>query len=170
MSEAITRTSTTPLLRLSGWAAIAGGVLRIADTFTTTALPQNTLMLLYFATDVLLLTGIAGVWVRQRRELGLTGTISLAVFVVGILMIRASAFGVLGYQPGAAAALIGMALYSVDALVKRSTPMWAPLLWLLSLAAGIASVAGYQPVTMFALAGIAFGFGFVVAGATVLKG
>lgn len=169
MSEAITQQSTTPLLRLSGWAAVAGGVLRIADTFTTSALPPNTLMLLYFATDVLLLTGIAGVWVKQRRELGLTGNISLAVFVIGILMIRASAFGMLGYQPGAAVALIGMALYSVDALIKRSTPVWAPLLWLLSLAAGIASVVGYQPVAMFAAAGVAFGLGFVAAGWAVLK-
>lgn len=169
MSQAITHQSTTPLLRLSGWAAVAGGVLRIADTFTTGALPPTTLTLLYFATDILLLTGIAGVWVKQRRELGLTGNISLAVFVIGILMIRASAFGVLGYQPGAAVALIGMALYSADTLIKRSTPMWAPLLWLLSLAAGIASVAGYQPFAMFALAGILFGLGFVAAGATLLK-
>lgn len=169
MSEAIAHHSTTPLLRLSGWAAIVGGVLRIADTFTTKALLPNTLMLLYFATDVLLLIGIAGVWIKQRRELGLTGNISLAVFVIGILMIRASAFGVLGYQPGAAVALLGMALYSADTLIKRSTPVWAPLLWLLSLAAGIASVAGYQPVAMFALAGVAFGIGFVAAGAAVLK-
>ena len=169
MSEAITGANTTTLLRLSGWAAVAGGVLRIADTFTTGALPQNTLMLVYFATDILLLTGIAGVWARQRRALGLTGNISLAVFVIGILMIRATAFGVLGYQPGAAVALIGMALYSVDALVKRSTPVWAPLLWLVSLAAGIVSVVGYQPAAMFAAAGVAFGLGFVAAGATVLK-
>ena len=169
MSQAVTQSSTTPLLRLSGWAAVAGGVLRIADTFTTKALPQNALTMLYFATDVLLLTGIAGVWVKQRRDLGLTGNISLAVFVVGILMIRASAFGLLGYQPGAAVALIGMALYSVDALVKRSTPVWAPLLWLLSLAAGIASVAGYQSYAMFALAGVLFGLGFVAAGATLLR-
>ena len=168
MSEAITRASTAPLLRLSGWAAVAGGALRIADTFTT-ALPASTLAVLYLVTDVLLLTGIAGVWIRQRRELGLIGNISLAVFVVGILMIRASAFGVLGYQPGAAVALIGMSLYSVDALVKRSTPVWAPLLWLLALAAGIASVAGYQPVTMFAVAGVSFGLGFVAAGVTVLR-
>jgi hypothetical protein len=152
----------TWFLRLSGLAAIAGGVLRIADSFTTHALSPDTLTVLYFVTDVLLLAGIASIWWKRRRSL------SIAVFVIGILMIRASAFGIGGYQLGATVALLGLAGYSLMTLVRRSGAPWAPAAWLIALGFGIAGTLGFAPQAMTIAAGVAFGAGFIAAGGEVL--
>ena len=155
-------------MRRLGWAAISGGVLRIADAFTAQALPQGMLAALYFATDVLLLAGIAGLWRQRRATLGLAGRIGLGVFVLGILAIRASAFGIGSYRLGAAVALLGLALYAAEALFGGAR--WAPGAWLAALAAGLAAAAGLVPDAMTALAGVAFGSGFVAAGLETLYG
>lgn len=157
------------VLRLSGMAAVAGGVLRIVDSFTTQVLSAGTLTMLYFVTDIFLLAGIAGLWLRQRSTLGIAGTLGIAVFVAGILMIRASAFGIGAYQLGAAVALLGLALYSLETLFKRSAAILAPVLWLTSLAAGVAGMAGFAPQAMTIAAGVTFGTGFIVAGAEMLR-
>ena len=155
-------------LRISAIAAILGGAVRIADSFTADVLSPTTLALLYSATDVLLLAGIAGLWMKRRAGLGIAGTIGLAVFVAGILMIRASAFGAGSYQTGATVALIGLAIYSVEILFRRLGA--APLLWLGALALGIAGTTAIAPAVLTALAGVAFGLGFVVAGFDILYG
>ncbi|MEJ0043599.1 MAG: hypothetical protein WDM81_15890 [Rhizomicrobium sp.] len=156
------------ILRAGGLAAILGGSLRIADSFATNALPQGTLALLYLVTDVFLLAGIAGLWVKQRAGLRIAGTIGLAMFVVGILLVRASAFGAGTYQAGATVALLGLAVYSVESLLRRISA--APVLWLGAFAAGIAGAAGLAPGAMTVLAGVAFGLGFVMAGIETIYG
>src|SRR5262249_25627084 len=123
----------------------------------------------YFVTDVFLLAGVAGLWWKRRASLGIAGASGLAIFVLGILAVRASALGVGSYQLGATIALLGLALYSVETLVTRRAGVGAPIAWLLSLAAGLAATVGLQPVAMTALAGVAFGVGFVVAGAEILR-
>jgi len=151
-----------PLIRTGGIAAVLGGALRIANTFTQ-SLPQGTLAVLYFVTDVLLLAGITGLYLKRRATLGFAGTAGLAIFVLGILTIRASAFGVGTYQLGATIAVLGLALYSIETLLKRRGTV-TPALWLLSLAAGIAAVLGLAPLPMMILAAGAFGAGFICAG------
>ncbi len=157
------------LSRIGGVAAILGGALRIADTFTTQALPQGTLAMLYFATDVLLLAGIAGLWAARRATIGLAGTIGIVVFVAGILAVRASAFGIGTYQIGSLIALIGLLIYSLDALFARRSAPWAPLLWLTAFVAAIAGVLTANAAPWFALSGVAFGFGFAAAGVATLR-
>src|SRR3569832_1251382 len=157
------------ILRLGGASAVRGGPLRIVNVFTT-SLPQATLAALYFVTDVLLLAGVAGLWLKRRGKLGWCATAGLAIFVLGILTIRASAFGVGCYQLGSTIALIGLALYSFETLLRLIAAIVAPVLWLLSLAAGIAGAAGFLPLPMMAAAGAAFGAGFVAAGWQVLRG
>ena len=156
-------------LRVGGVCAVLGGLLRIVDTFTTQVLPQGTTAVLYFVTDVLLLAGVAGLWMTRRATIGFAGTAGLAIFVVGILMIRASAFGAGSYQLGATVALLGLALSSIETLLRRNAAILAPVLWLVSLAAGVAATAGIAPVPMTATAGVAFGAGFVAAGWRVLR-
>jgi len=112
------------LSRLGAGAAILGGALRIVDTFTTQVLPQSTLTVLYFATDVLLLLGIAGLWAARRATLGPAGTIGIALFVAGILTVRASAFGIGTYPIGSLIALIGLLAYSLEALIRRNGAPW----------------------------------------------
>src|SRR5262249_16994108 len=108
------------ILRAGGVSAVLGGLLRIVDTFTTEVLPQGTLAILYFVTDVLLLAGVTGLWLKRRGALGSVGTAGLATFVLGILVIRASAFGIGSYPLGAAIALVGLALYSAETLLRRN--------------------------------------------------
>jgi hypothetical protein len=157
------------VIRASGLAAILGGALRIVDAFTTDMLSRDVLAVLYFVTDVLLLAGVAGLWRQRRASLGVAGMSGLAVFVLGILAVRASALGFGTYQLGAAIALLGLAIYSVETLLRGSTAGWAPCAWLVSLVAGAAAAAGFQPLMMTALAGVAFGAGFVVAGTETLR-
>ena len=154
------------LLRASGVSAIAGGALRIADSFAD--LPPAALALLYLATDVFLLAGIAGFWIGRLGRIGIVGRIGLAVFVAGILMVRASAFGLGAYQTGATVALLGLAIHSVEALFRG--PLWAPIAWLGALAAGIAGAAGFASTAMTAFAGVLFGLGFIAAGIETLYG
>jgi len=159
------------LLRAAALCAIAGGALRIADSFTANSLPAGTLAMLYLVTDMLLLAGIAGVWWRRRASLGRMGAAGVAIFVAGILAIRIAAFGMFGangYQFGATLALLGLAAYSIEALFRRGAAPFAPLLWLVSLGCGIAGAAGLAPGALTVAAGVCFGAGFVAAGAESL--
>ncbi len=154
-----------------GIAAIVGGLLRVADSFTTQALPAGLLAALYFTTDIFLLLGIAGIYLSRRSTTGMAGTIGAAIFTLGIVLVRVSAFGVLGssgYQLGAAVALLGLAILSGETLLRRHGGTMSALLWLLSFALGILGAAGIAPATLMPGAGVAFGAGFVGAGLEIL--
>lgn len=153
------------LLRISGAAAVIGGVLRIAGTFAS-ALGEHEAQLFYFATDLFLLTGLAGIYLSQRGSLGITGLAGTAIAALGILMIRSSAlFG--GYQIGAAVTIIGFAVLGVAMLGARTAKI-APLLWIGALALGIAGDV-LDMNLLGLLAGIAFGAGFACAGLTLYR-
>jgi hypothetical protein len=160
------------LLRGLGLAAIAGGALRVVDSFTTQSLSAGTLAALYFATDVLLLLGIAGIYWSRRATLGVAGVIGAAIFVFGILLVRLSAFGLLGtngYQFAAALALVGLVILSIEALLRRTDAGVSAPLWLVAFVFGIVGAFGVMTPVMTVLAGAAFGAGFVAAGFKVLS-
>ena len=159
-----------PMVRVLGVAAMAGGALRIADSFVIHAYSLAMLAMLYFLTDVFLLAGMAGIYWSRRAKIGIAGTLGAAIFVVGILLVRVAAFGVFGtngYQLGAATALIGLAILSAETLTRRDGAYVSAGLWLLSLALGIAGALGVMPAALQLLAGVAFGAGFVAAGLEV---
>ena len=143
-------------------AARASATMSCRTCPNSASLSPETLAILYFATDVLLLAGIAGIWWQCRRAPG------IAVFVIGILMIRAATFGIGDYKVGATVALAGLAFHSAMTLVRRSGAPWAPVAWLIALGFGIAGTAGFEPALMTVAAGVAFGAGFVAAGGEVL--
>jgi hypothetical protein len=155
-------------VRVAGLAALAGGILRLIN-IVTTSLPQGTLAALYFITDALLLTGVAGLWISRRAAMGVVGTLGLSIFAVGILVIRASAFGIGSYPLGAVMALVGLAIYSLGALVRRYTAMWAPICWLTALPPAI--TAGLLPPggLLIGLSAALFGAGFILAGLELLR-
>lgn len=158
-------------MRVLGIAAIAGGVLRIVDSFTAGVLSPQILSLLYFITDVLLLLGIAGIYWSRRATLGVAGIAGSVIFALGIVWIRFSAYampGPNGYQLGAAIALLGLGILSVDELLRRGGVRAAPILWLAALLFGIAGALGLMVPLMTVAAGVAFGAGFVMAGRQVL--
>jgi len=151
-------------IRALGLAAIVGGAFRVVDSFVTQALPADVLAALYFATDVFLLLGIAGIYLSRR--LGIAGVIGVLIFVGGILLVRASAFGMLGsngYQLAAAIALLGLVFLSADFLSRRAGTVSA-ILWLSAFGFGVIGVLGLVPALMTIVAGVAFGAGFIVAG------
>ena len=101
--------------------AVAGGGLRLANSFTTDVLPGRTLALLYLATDVFVLAGIAGIWSRRRGTLGPAATETgrarpvsytididpgaqgaIAALPVDALLALAEAFAVLELEPWSA--------------------------------------------------------------------
>jgi hypothetical protein len=159
------------VVRALGIGAIAGGVLRVVDSFTTRSFSPDVLASLYFVTDVLLLLGIAGFYWSQRTVLGIAGIIGTTVFAVGIVVIRIATFfppGTNGYQLGAAIALLGLGVLSGDELLRHNHADAASILWLAALAFGIAGALGLLPSLMTVAAGVAFGAGFVMAGRRVL--
>lgn len=157
-------------IRAFAIAAILGGVLRVADSFTTQA-SAVTLAALYFTTDVFLLLGIAGIYLSRRATIGVAGTIGSAIFALGILVVRVAAFGILGangYQLGAAIALLGLAILSGETLLRRHGGTTSAVLWLVSLALGLVAMFGIAPAILVVAAGVAFGAGFVAAGLEIL--
>jgi len=151
-------------VRALGLASIAGGTLRLIDSFVAQSLPSGTLAALYFTTDAFLLLGITGICLS--RTLGVAGVIGVVTFVVGILLVRASALGVLGsngYQFAAAIALIGLVILSIEFLARR-TSIASATLWLSAFVFGVIGVLGFLTPVMTILAGVAFGAGFIVAG------
>jgi len=171
MSDSRAPTRSPAVFRASAVLAIAGGGLRLADSFTTGVLSARALALLYFVTDVCLLAGIAGIWWWRRRTLGHAGTAGVVIFIAGTLAIRVSALGLLGsggYQVGATIALLGLAAYSVETLLRSGAAPWAPVLWLAALASGIVAVLGVAPLTLTMAAGVAFGAAFIAAGVDML--
>src|SRR5579871_4040650 len=123
-----------PIIQALGVAAIVGGALRIADSFVTHVLVLDTLALLYVLTDIFLLLGIAGIYLSRRATLGAAGVIGATIFAAGILLVRVSAIGVLGasgYQLAASVALAGLAILSVETVIRRNGRYLSAALWLL---------------------------------------
>jgi hypothetical protein len=154
------------LLKLSGFAAVVGGALRMADAFTVGVLSEHTLQLLYFTTDFFFVLGLVGIYARSSASLGITGLIGFIVAILGFLIIRSSTlnfFGQGGYMFGATIVALGMAVMSAAMLIRKSGSRCAAALWLLSLALGIV---GAVSGVAFAgrAAGVVFGAGFIVAG------
>lgn len=155
------------LLRSSGAVAIAGGALRIAEPVLRSALTASFLSFAYLAIDVLLLFGIIGWYGWRADKLGIAGLAGFATGVAGILIIRsASLFGAPGYQIGAAALLLGLAIMNTPALIRREGPVAAPSLWLASFVCGLASLI-FAPLGV--VAGVLFGLGYVLCGLALLR-
>jgi hypothetical protein len=160
------------LLRISAVAAIAGGLLRAADPlFAALHLDNAALQQIWFAIDLLLLIGAAGIYLAEANRLGVIGLAGALVFLFGILLVRSAGVTVLGiggYQSGAAIALLGIALLALAMLLRR-TQIAASLLWLAALLSGLASRSGFGAAYLVALSGVLFGLGFAAAGVGLLR-
>lgn len=155
------------LYRLSGVAAIVGGLLRIASSFPLIE-DGTTLQWLYSGIDILLLMGIIGIYLQRAERLGFLGLTSFGVAVAALSFIGgpdADPFGFSTYEQGAAAlaiALVGLSMAWVRAGEK---PVWPALAWFASVVA-VGLLGTIQPLAPFGMpaAGVLFGLGFVLAG------
>jgi len=151
------------LLRASAASAIAGGALRIVDSFTGAVFSAHTLEWFYFATDVFLMLGLVGWYVSRFETLGVPGMAGFVVAVFGILVIRSALlFGQRGYMLGAAMFLAGLIVMHLPSFIRREGEMAPPILWLV--AAFVAAIAYFAYGPLAVPAGVIFGLGFVAAG------
>ena len=161
--------SSGNLIRLGGLAAILGGILRGMASFLPGTTPR--IMLVYLFTDVFLLFGSIGIYVFQREEIGLTGTLGFLLQVVGAVILITRDVGVLGsaaYPVGALMFAAGLDLFAVGSWRRAKFPYWILLLLVLSTIVGpIGYFAGGLSV-LFVISGILFGIGFAGAGFKML--
>ncbi|MEZ6023976.1 MAG: hypothetical protein R3C16_11305 [Hyphomonadaceae bacterium] len=156
------------LYRLSGVAALLGGLARIGAAFPLLSDPVA-LEWLYSAIDALLLLGLMRIYLIRASRLGFLG---LASFVVGVGALSfiggpdADPFGFSTYEQGAATLAIAMVGLSIAWLRGREKPYAPPLLWFGSVI--IAGILAMLPTPMgdygFIAAGVLFGAGFAAAG------
>lgn len=159
--------SKNSLLRLSAVAAILGGVLRVADAFMTAGVAVHLQQVAYFVTDVLLVFGLCGIYLKGSNRLGWAGLIGFVASVTGILMVRGSVlslFGLSAYLIGGAITLIGVVAIAVSMLVHAAFPKLAPLLWITSLIIGLVGLLFPAISWAVLLAGVTFATGFIAAG------
>lgn len=160
--------SPAQLYRLSGAAALAGGLARVVASFGWIE-DALTLEWLYTTIDVLLLFGVMGLYLVRARALGFLGLASFAVAVAALSFIGgpdADPFGFSTYEQGAATLAIAMVGLSIAWLRARERPLAAPLCWFASaIAVGVLALAPAPfPGYGLMLAGVLFGAGFVSAG------
>jgi len=163
---------TQQLFALSGFAAIAGGLLRIFAAFPLVRDPV-TLEWLYTAIDVLLLMGLMGIYLARAERLGFLGLASFGVAVAALSFIGgpdADPFGFSTYEQGAAALAIAMVGLSIAWLQRGERPIWAPMCWFGSIVA-VGAFALIPPLASygFMAAGVLFGLGFALAGTDLVR-
>ena len=160
------------LLRLSGVAALLGGLLRVSSPFFGMLLPDEALHLLWAGTDLLLLLGTFGLWASTRRATGVWGVVALVVMLIGLLLVRTSAeriFGPQSYGVGAGIWGLGQAILGAALLITRSGFRVSSILWLVSLVLGLAGERIDLWLDGFGWAGIVFAAGWICAGLTLAR-
>ena len=159
--------NTTQLFTLSGLAAIAGGLLRIAVAFPLVS-DEFTLQWLYTGIDVLLTFGIIGIYLDRATRLRFLGFASFVIAVAALSFIGgpdADPFGFSTYEQGAITLAIALVGLSIAWISAGERPILAPLCWFGSVVA--AGALGLLPATEpygFLIAGVLFGLGFALAG------
>lgn len=159
--------NTTQLFTLSGLAAVAGGLLRIAVAFPVIG-DEITLQWLYTGIDMLLTFGIIGIYLDRAKRLRFLGFTSFVIAVAALSFIGgpdADPFGFSTYEQGAVTLAIALVGLSIAWISAGERPIFAPLCWFASVVA--AGALGLSPATEpygFLVAGVLFGLGFVLAG------
>lgn len=160
------------LFKLSGAAAIAGGLLRVASTVSWTD-DAMTLEWLYATIDVLLLFGLIGIYLARADRLGFLGLAAFGVAVASLSFIGgpdADPFGFSTYEQGAAALAIAMAGLSIAWVRAREKPIAPALCWFGSvICAGALNLIPPLANYGFMLAGALFGLGFALAGVALFR-
>jgi hypothetical protein len=156
------------LPRLIGLVAIVAGLLRAADAFAFRLAGFGGNAALFLVTDILLVFAIVGLYARLSRATGWLGLAGFAVAVVGIVLARGAGDNIDADIRGTAILAAGMAMFGLSILIARDFPIWPPVLWIAALLAGAAGFWTEVDWTI-ELASIAFGLGFVLAGAEIFR-
>ena len=159
------------LLRLGAVAAMAAGTLRIAASFIAYSDPPTVAQeLFYLVIDLCILYGVLAVYFVQRVEVGSLGFAGFLLALSGVAIIVGpdGSIGDVGmYQVGSASLLLGLTLISIAGWRAARLPRYALATWILSTVFGILGSLPGAPTIFLLLAGLAFGIGFVGAGARI---
>ncbi|MEM7639439.1 MAG: hypothetical protein AAF269_10265 [Pseudomonadota bacterium] len=162
--------SPNTLLLIGAWAALSGGALRVTTAFIPFTPETLWLEALYALIDVLMLVATLALYIRHMAAIGLIGLFAAAGAMLGFASIIGPdpvMFGIDFYQLGAGMIVISMALLGVQ-LLRAKQHRLAAALWLLALVFAIGLSALSIPGLLLA-SGVAFGTGFMVAGARLLR-
>ncbi len=160
------------LLALAGFAALAGGLLRVVSAFIPFTPDHLILELFYGVIDVALLAGLVGLYIDKSEDFGLLGFAGFAAAFIGLAAIVGPDpvfAGIDTYQIGVLIIVSGLAVLSAQIIRTRCYPRFVAVLWLAAPAASIIGPALGLPAQGFVLGAIAFGLGFAVAGAALLR-
>lgn len=158
------------LLMIGAWAAMSGGVLRITTTFIPFTPETAWLEALYALIDVLMLVATIAIYIRYMAVIGLVGLLAAAAAMLGFASIIGPdpvMFGIDFYRLGAGIIVISMALLGVQ-LLRAKQQHLAAAFWLLALGFAI----GFSVLAipeLLVVSGVAFGLGFIAAGARLLQ-
>ncbi len=159
------------LLRLGGIAAMAAGSLRIAASFIAYSAPTTVAQeLFYLVIDLCILYGVLAVYFFQVVEVGSFGFAGFLLALSGVAILvgpDGSIGGVSMYQVGSACLLLGLTLISIVGWRAARLPRYALASWILSTVLAVFGSLPGAPAILFLLAGLAFGIGFVAAGARI---
>ena len=160
--------NTRILLKLSGLAALLGGLLRIASALP---LPLGPLAreALWDLIDLFLVFGLIGIYLVRADKLGSLGLAGFALALAALSFIGgpdADVFGFSTYEQGAAVLAIALLGLSLAWLRAGERPWAPPLCWFASvIAAGVlATLPAPLPDYGFQAAGALFGLAFAAAG------
>jgi hypothetical protein len=165
--------NTRNLFRLSGAAALLGGLLRALSALSL-PLTAPALELLWTAIDVLLTLGLIGIYLIRAEKLGLLGLAGFALAMASLSFIGgpdADPFGFSTYEQGAAALVISLIGLSIAWLRAGERPIAPPICWFgVAVADGLLNM-GPEPLPSFGFmaAGLLFAAGFVAAGWDLLR-
>jgi hypothetical protein len=162
--------SSGMLLRLGGLAAIVAGVLRAGASFLGYSEPTLPRELLYLIIDVSILFGLLGIYFYQSADVGKSGFAGFFLSVTGTAIIvgpDATLGGVNMYAVGAAMLLVGLTFLAVGSWGAGRLPRYVSACWVLSTVSGVGAFLVGSPAIVMMLAGIAFGIGFIGAGARI---
>jgi hypothetical protein len=153
------------LIRLGGYGAIAGGVLRLIAAFIPYAAQSAGLELLYGVIDAGLLLGLIAVYLDAAERVGRVGLVTFTVTMLALASILgpdAQMFGVDFYFAGSAVFSLGLAAFAIQLVRRRLfvVPAW---LWVTSAVVG-AGLSAVGSALAFTIAGVVLAAGFVVAG------
>ena len=164
--------SSDSLFRLTAWAAIIGGGLRVVSAFIPFEADNLVLESYYTFIDLALLAGMVGLYVSRSEALRAFGFAGFALAAAGKASIVGPDpifHGVDLYYVGVAVILCGLILFSLQIIRTRAYPAWIAGFWLATpfISLGL-SAAGF-PETGFFAGGITYAAGFIGGGAVLLS-
>jgi len=161
--------SRSTFIRISALSAILAGALRAIASFIPEVTPH--IYVLYFVIDLSLLSGIIGIYRFCSPAAKLLSVLGFAIMLIALTLLIARDLTVApaGIYAGAAALfLVGLDLFSIQALRTRRLPSWIPVVWILSTIVGPIGLFIPGLHFLFPLSGLLFGIAFAGAGVVMI--